>query len=83
MADANAPVRYLSARGFMTFDEVPCRGGKVNVRESSLATEECVWIFLDTPEAHTGVQLNEAQARRVRDALSAFIEGDRIMDPTP
>ncbi len=72
--------KYTS-RGFGIYAELTDEyGSKVRVQESSLATEECVWIFCEndhpqwaktkvTPAPH----LNREHARIVRDALTEFI----------
>jgi hypothetical protein len=58
-------------RGFRIYAELQVRGRELRVQESSLATDRRVWLF---SEEGIAVDLNEAQARTVRDALSAFLE---------
>lgn len=63
------PDRSTTERGFTIYDEFTDRyGNEVSVVESSLATEACCWIFCDRAP-----HLTVAQARRVRNALDAFI----------
>lgn len=69
-----------TSRGFAIYDMLTDRyGHDVRVQQSSLATEDCVWIFcdrneeFDTPGFEPSPHLTVAQAARVRDALSAFI----------
>jgi hypothetical protein len=71
--------RSVTQRGFVIFDEITdLAGAKVRVQESSRAETHAVWIFCqggsytgpDTkPEPHLDVEM----AKRVRDALDAFI----------
>lgn len=67
-------------------------GNEVVVRESSLATDRCVWIFCNegpdwklaydlngdviTPSPHLNVEM----ARKVRDALQEFIDAHGVPD---
>ena len=61
--------RSTTERGFTIYDQFTDRyGNEVSVVESSLATEACCWIF-----AGKAPHLNVEQAKRVRDALDAFI----------
>lgn len=60
-----------TCRGFRVYAEFRSKGREVIVQESSLATERHVWVFL---EGTAAFDLNEEQARTLRDALSAFLE---------
>ena len=61
--------RSTTDRGFAIYDEFTDRyGNQVSVVESSLATEACCWIF-----SGKAPHLTVEQARRVRDALDAFV----------
>ena len=69
--------RSTTDRGFTIYDQFTDRYGKqVTITESSLATESCVWIHSSGGAPHLTVE----QARRVRDALGAFIaeQGDDV-----
>ena len=74
MADLN---RSTTERGFTIYDEfIDTYGTGVRVQESSSAEEARVWIFTDGEARGSGSgtpHLNVEQARRVRDALDAFI----------
>jgi len=67
------PNRSTTERGFAVYDQfTDTHGSEITVQESSAATCAKVWIFCDGelgPAAH----LNVEQAKRVRDALDAFI----------
>lgn len=64
------PRRSHTERGFVIYDELTDRyGHEVRVQQSSLATEDAVWIFCDAEAPHLTVKM----AARVRDALDAFI----------
>lgn len=70
------PKRYQNDRGFTVYDEFnDRRGHKVRVQQSSSATEDSVWIFVNDQLATVDhpACLNVEQATRVRDALDAFI----------
>lgn len=70
------PDRSVTDRGFTTYDQLRDHNGTlVVVRQSSLATEDCVWIFSEDHETgdRRPPHLNVEQATRVRDALDAFI----------
>lgn len=49
-------------------------GTAIRVQESSLATEECVWIFTGTNEHHSSLHLNYEQAETLISALSEWME---------
>ncbi|MCT9932427.1 hypothetical protein N5079_19690 [Planotetraspora sp. A-T 1434] len=74
---ASAPdaERKYTPRGFRIYAEVTDRyGSRVSVQESSLATEDCVWIFAkndrdENPSPHLTVD----NARVIRDALAEFL----------
>lgn len=67
--------RSTTERGFAIYDEfTDTYGGEVSVQESSIATDCRVWIFVrHYRETGGGAHLNIEQAKRVRDALDAFI----------
>lgn len=68
--------RSTTERGFVIYDEfTDTYGGRVRVQQSSVATESRCWIFIETaePVGTPGAHLNIEQAKRVRDALDAFI----------
>lgn len=76
------PDRSTTERGFIIYDEfTDTYGNQVRVQESSAATCAKVWIFCNDgcfPAKKEMPHLNVEQARRVRDALDAFIsEHDR------
>lgn len=74
---STTPNRTTTSRGFAIYDEfVDLYGHKVRVQKSSYAAEPAVWIFaeegpceVDPASPHLTVE----QAKRVRDALDAFI----------
>jgi hypothetical protein len=86
--------KVFTNRGFEDFATVPADryGNKVVVRESSLASEACVWIFcnpgkswqerMDSDKAR-GVEVTQPsphltveQAKLVRNALNRFIKSN-------
>jgi len=71
------PNRSVTERGFTVYDQfTDVYGSKIRVQQSSLATESCCWIFAEAASsmaATTQPHLTVEQARRVRDALDAFI----------
>ena len=70
------PDRSTTERGFVIYDEfTDTYGSKVRVQESSAATEPRCWIFASSDHGRDGASphLNVEQAKRVRDALGAFI----------
>ena len=89
------PNRTVSERGFTGYDEFSdAYGAQVTVHESSAASAPHVWVrvrgggtecppgFPGIPEGHVNdgaAHLNAEQARRLRDALDAFLaeNGDR------
>ena len=66
-------------RGYSIYTEFKDRYGRnVRVQKSSLATEDCVWIF---PEIHehmgthlAGAHLTKRMAKRVIKALQTFVD---------
>lgn len=69
MSSEDTPKRY-TPRGFRIYTEfVDTYGKKVDVLESSLATEWRVWIHAEDGSAH----LNAEQAEQVRDALDEWL----------
>ena len=73
------PLPPATSRGFEFFADFRDRyGSRVRVQRSSLATEECVWIFADDNQqgiAEPSPHLTVVQAEAVRDALDAFVKG--------
>ena len=67
--------RSTTERGFTIYDEFTDTCDQpVRVQESSIATGDRVWIFTGHPgEDGSGAHLDIEQAKRVRDALDAFI----------
>lgn len=71
-----------TGRGFYDYAEVTDdRQAKVTVRESSAASGPHVWLFCDSSAAYrdnnpgeASLHLNPEQARKVRDALTVFLE---------
>lgn len=62
--------QQFTPRGFRIYTQfVDTYGKKVDVLESSLATESRVWIHAEDGSAH----LNAEQARTVRDALDEWL----------
>lgn len=79
MADRQ-PQRGESPRGFTIYDEFDDqRGSKVRVQKSSLATDDCLWIFTQDQLATEDrpAHVNVDQAAWLRDALTAFIDEHR------
>ena len=72
------PARSMTLRGFTIYDQLTdAYGNDVRVQESSSATGPKVWIFCNkggSPDQIGSPHLDLAQAQRVRDALTAFIE---------
>ena len=77
------PNRSVTERGFTNYDEfTDTYRATITVRQSSAATQDCVWVFTDggDVEPQDGSRLNRGSAhldvegaRRLRDALDAFI----------
>ena len=69
--------RRTTPRGFVIYDEfTDTYGNSVHVQESSSAEGARVWIFCNDggfPDEAVPAHLDVAQAKRVRDALDAFI----------
>ena len=81
------PDRSTTGRGFTVYDQfTDTHGNKVRVQESSIPTGPGCWIFTEAAAssmaAITVPHLNVEQARRVRDALDAFI-GEHGDDSPP
>ena len=79
---------HETPRGFAGYAQLEdTYGARVRVQESSSATRRAVWIFAeggavgsaDKPNDGSA-HLDEAQARQVRDALTAFL-GDDPLEP--
>jgi hypothetical protein len=82
MTTETPPNRSVTPRGFDNYDQfTDSYGAEVRVRQSSAASAPHVWLFIaggrtagpgapNDGSAHLDVE----QARRVRDALDAFIE---------
>ena len=71
--------RSTTPRGFSIYDQfTDTYGATIRVQESSAATEPKVWIFAEGGMAENpSPHLNVEQAKRLRDALDAFIsEGE-------
>lgn len=84
MTDRKQSDRQFTERGFEDFTEFrDVYGSKITVRESSLATESCVWIFAtDNPQIkEPSPHLNAEQAKMVADALYAFAMSRLPADP--
>lgn len=66
--------RYTE-RGFRIYAEIADRyGSSVTVQKSSLASEDCVWLFATNRAIRDAApHLNVMQARVIRDALDEFI----------
>lgn len=71
------PARSVTERGFIIYDQfTDTYGSDVRVQESSAATAAKVWIFCNKhgfPQESASPHLDLNQAKRVRDALDAFI----------
>jgi hypothetical protein len=82
---AGLPGRSERGFGYMRFEYKDYRGGEprsFSVQESSLATEQKLWvgpdeshindhgIIFEAPRAHLGIE----EVRKVRDALTAWLE---------
>jgi len=67
-----------NARGFLEFGQFhDFYGAKVKVTESSLASEPCVWVFVEGGDANLGVKaaahLTMPQVKMLRDMLDAAL----------
>jgi hypothetical protein len=64
-------------RGFANYVTLTDKyNSEVTVRKSSLATDDCVWIFASNPDQgykEPSPHLNVEMAVKVRDALDEFI----------
>jgi hypothetical protein len=72
----NESTRRFTERGFEDFCSFrDVYGSRIVVRQSSLATEDCVWIFAqDNPhQEYPAPHLNVEQAKIVAEALLAFV----------
>jgi hypothetical protein len=68
------PNRSTTPRGFAVYDQLTdTYGSVIRVQQSSAATEPCCWIFAAQSNGGAAPHLNVEQAKRVRDALDAFI----------
>ncbi len=71
------PNRSTTERGFTVYDEfTDTYRDDVRIQESSAATGARVWIFCNKhgfPQESASPHLDVEQAKRVRDALDAFI----------
>lgn len=67
--------RSATPRGFTIYDQLTdTHGCRVRVQQSSSALSDCAWVFCEAADgSDASPHLNVEQARRVRDALSAFI----------
>lgn len=77
-----------TARGFSVYGEYKdSRRNKIRIQQSSSATQEAVWIFVENEKGeeayvHLGQMhavsphLTKAQARRVAKALLRFADGE-------
>lgn len=89
---------YTTPRGFSGYLElVDTYGSRVRVQQSSAAFVARCWVFIEAPKdgppgsltSDGSGHLSVSQARRVRDALDAFITDaeqaikDGIYDPEP
>jgi hypothetical protein len=79
------PNRSVTLRGFTTYGEfTDSYGAKVTIRESPAAPPSHVWIFVEggqtarpgteRPVNDGSAHLTLAQALRLRDALTAFLD---------
>ncbi|MCJ8223659.1 hypothetical protein [Bacillus paralicheniformis] len=69
--------KKFNENGFRVYDEFKdVNGTQVRIEKSTLATEECVSIFGDTPlsDHHFPPHLNVETAKRVIKALQEFVE---------
>ncbi|WP_353707258.1 hypothetical protein ABRQ22_14725 [Cellulosimicrobium sp. ES-005] len=77
---------YETPRGFAGYAQLEdTYGARVRVQESSAASRRAVWIFTEGGAVASGdkpndgsAHLDEAQARQVRDALTAFLGDDPL-----
>lgn len=78
--------RSTTERGFTIYDEfTDTYGNEVRVQESSAATGAKVWIFCNDrglPAKEEAPHLDVEQAKRLRDALDAFIR-ENATETTP
>ena len=69
--------RTATVRGFIVYDKfIDTYGNEVRVQESSSAEGARIWIIchdVGSPAKDEAPHLNVEQAKRVRDALDAFI----------
>ena len=83
---AETPARRETPRGFAVYDEFTDKyRNQVRVQKSSLATDDCVWVFAhpegDSTES-ASPHLNVEMAARLRAALGEFIRehGGEVRD---
>jgi hypothetical protein len=75
------PARGVTPHGRAIYDEfTDLNGSRVWVQDSSLASDRAVWVFAQRGDMDTDPHLNVEQARRVRDALDAFIRENEDRD---
>jgi hypothetical protein len=74
-------VRYTE-RGFAVYDEfTDIYGSEIRVQKSSLASEDCVWIFCYPPDdKDLNPHLTVEQAERVIAALQRFVQDHKEED---
>lgn len=77
-------------RGFLRADFKDRNGDAASIQESSLATEECIWLGLNEGTHHhiTGdclarMHLNREQAKAIGFALVRFARNGSLAEPTP
>jgi hypothetical protein len=77
MTAPGIPARRTTPRGFTIYDQfTDGYRSEIRVQESSSAEDARVWIFAEPPnldDPPPAPHLDVEQAKRVRDALDAFI----------
>lgn len=86
--------KEVSERGFIGYDKIMTDyGHELRVQESSAANGPHLWLFIgpsDQMESRDAVHLNAHHVRRLRDALTSFLEeipqrwegGEKYLDPS-
>lgn len=65
-------------RGFWQHEMKDSDGQKFCVQDSSLATDNCVWIYMIDGRPQHMIHLNRARARRLIKYLNNFVETGSI-----
>ena len=63
-----------TTRGFLVAIFVDRYQNLCSIQESSLATENCIWLGLDAPDAGARMHLTQDMARELAEALVRFAD---------